>query len=239
MDRPLCQIKLNARIFSVPILDRLTDPAVGRAVAALSAPGFRSHPELYDVLKIGGIPVPGVWDCKEIGRQLKVKQPKGSGDDGGEPRVTGLEVTRGTITIELHTDDDEARWEVLRAKIFPLDRPTQRNIQPVDHPQFARHGIRQILVNHASEGRPRGGDPIPARIDWTIANKKSGKTAKPKTVSPSGKLQTPGNALIGQDQNRLQSVFIPVPPSSQLASMPDEQFQSLPPALQVLGSDPR
>jgi hypothetical protein len=149
----------------------------------MAAPGFREKPHVYDVLWIGTIPMPGEWDCHEIGRQLKVKQPKASGDDAGPLRVTGLEITKGSITSKLHTDEDEEVWTELLAEIFPVNRPAKRNIHSISHPQFARHGITQIVVERVSEGRPRGGDPMPVRIDWRVANHRSGKTAKPKKAN--------------------------------------------------------
>lgn len=144
----------------------------------MPAPGLRSNADAYDELYIDGIRVPGVWNCAEIGAGYKLKQPKNSGDDGAEPRVTGLDVSKGTIDIDLRTDQDEQHWETLLRRVRPLDKPTPRNAVAIANPQFARHGITAILVNHASEPKVVAGGPTKVRLSWTSTKYKPGKTAK-------------------------------------------------------------
>jgi len=158
----------------------------------MPAPGLRSNAEQYDLLFIDGLPVPGIWYCEEIGAGYKLKQPKGSGDDGGEARITGLDISKGNIVIDLRTDEDEAQWETLLKRIRPLDKPSGRGPVALSNPQFARHGITQIIVVKASEQKVRPGGPTKAHIEWHSTRHKTGKTKK-ATSTKEG--TAPGNVF--------------------------------------------
>lgn len=144
----------------------------------MPAPGLRSNADAYDDLYLDGLRVPGIWRCQEIGAGYKLKQPKGSGDDGGEPRITGMDVSKGTIEIDLRTDEDEQQWEAILERVRPLDQVSKRDGFVVSNPQFARHRIFKIVVHHASEEKVVAGGPTKCRLIWTSTRYKSGKTKK-------------------------------------------------------------
>lgn len=175
----------------------------------MTAPGLRSNAAAYDDLYLDGLKVPGIWHCNEIGAGYKLKQPKGSGDDGGEPRITGLDVSKGTIEVDLRTDQDEEQWEALLRRVRPLDKASGRNAVAVANPQFARHGITAIVVIHASEPKVVAGGPTRARLSWSSSKYKPGKTAKAGAA-----------AVRGNDGSRPGDVFSrPNPPPSDLVML--------------------
>lgn len=150
----------------------------------MKAPGYRSNPKAYDLLKIGGLQVPGEWNCEAFGRGLKFKHPKGSGDDGGTPYPTGLKEDQDiVITTQLHDDEEEAEWEVWCATNFPVNNQTKRGRKPIENVQAARHGIREVLVHNVSESRPFAGAPIVGKITCRVSGTKSGKSKKASLAS--------------------------------------------------------
>lgn len=159
----------------------------------MSAPGLRSNASEYDNLFIDGLPVPGIWYCEEIGAGYRLKQPKGSGDDGGEARITGLDISKGNIVIDLRTDEDEEQWETLLKRIRSLDKPSWRGPVALSNPQFSRHGITQIIVVKASEQKVRPGGPTKARIEWHSTRHKIGGKTKKATSTKEG--TAPGNVF--------------------------------------------
>jgi len=163
----------------------------------MASPGFRANPELYDVLKLAGIQVPGQWECPQLGRALDVKAPKSDGKDDGSIRIAGMLPTAGTIAIKLDTDDEESQWEQLRARIFPLDRPSARNEVLVDNVHFARNGIRSIIVTAIDDPPSKGGAEQHVAIHWRSAKTTSIKstTRKPKSAA-NQKLELRPSALV-------------------------------------------
>lgn len=175
---------------------------------------LRSNAGEYDELYIDGLRVPGIWHCSEIGAGYKLKQPKNSGDDGAEARVTGLEVSKGTIEIDLRTDEDEAQWVTLLRRVRPLDRPGDRRSFAIQNVQFARHGIYSVLIYHASEPKVVAGGPTRAKLLWSATKHKGGgKTKKaPADAAP---------ADAASDGTRPGDVFSrPTPPT------PAQQIQA-------------
>ncbi len=162
-------------------------------------PNFRDDPGIYDYLRISSFRMPGVWRCNDIGAGYKLKKPKGSGNDGGAIRATGLDVKDGTITSDLHTADEEEIWADMLKVLRPIDNTKKLNVQEVFNPQFARHGINWIVIEHASEQRPLAGGPLQVAIKFTVALNKKGETRTPSKVKPKPPAQggtRPGNDLV-------------------------------------------
>lgn len=151
----------------------------------MPAPGFRENPKLYDVLLLGGIQVPGEWDCPQLGRQSDIKAPKPDGKSDGEIRDTGVMPSTGVIHSKLDTDEEEREWERLIARIYPLDRPGRHDAVSVENPIFKRLGIRAIYVTGIDNPIPTAGDPQSVAIHWRSSRLPGGKAGTRKVKSAS------------------------------------------------------
>ena len=147
--------------------------------------GFVSDPSAYDVLLLGGYQLPGEVDF-EIMRELAAHTPRGSGDDGAEPKFRGLKPGDFVIRLKLHTDEDEAAWDQLAPRIFDMNRPTNRNQLSVVHPQLLRMGISRCVVIGIGEKKPKNGDPIEATIKCQSCKRRSDSSHKPKPKNDAG-----------------------------------------------------
>lgn len=141
--------------------------------------GFTTDPNAYDVVLLGGLLVPGEVHL-DVMRELATQAQRGSGDDGAEPRFRGLKPCEFTLSLKLHTDEDEAAWAKLAPRIFDMNRPTNRNQLSVVHPQLQRMGISRCVVIGIGEKKPMNGDPIEATIKCHSAKRRSDSTHKPK-----------------------------------------------------------
>lgn len=147
--------------------------------------GFVSDPAAYDVVLLGGYQLPGEVHF-EIMRELAAHTPRGSGDDGAEPKFRGLKPGDFVIRLKLHTDEDEAAWGQLAPRIFDMNRPTNRNQHSVVHPQLLRMGISRCVVIGIGEKKPMNGDPIEATIKCQSCKRRSDSTHKPKPKNDAG-----------------------------------------------------
>ena len=162
----------------------------------MAAPGFRSNLAQYERLLIAGLAMPGEWSCNELSRALDLKYPKAEGKDDGEPRIAGLVPSRGTITIKLDTDEEEREWEALLRVVFPIDRPPSRNGVSVDHPIFARLGIRSILVTGVSNPVHTAGSEQTVSLSWRSMSRPGGRSSTRKPAAASREeIQLRPNAL--------------------------------------------
>lgn len=149
----------------------------------MAAPGFRENPKLYDVLLLGGVQVPGEWDCPQLGRASDIKAPKSDGKSDGNIRDAGVMPSTGVINIKLDTDAEEREWEALIAKIYPIDRPQAHDAVSVENPIFKRLSIRAIYVTGIDNPIPTAGDPQHVAIHWRSAKLPGGKSGTRKIKS--------------------------------------------------------
>lgn len=149
----------------------------------MATPGFTESPESYDRLTVDGWLLPGDWECKEIGRSLDLKQPKGSGDDGGTPRILGVKVASGTISTKLNTDEEERAWATFLRGVFNMQNPKNTGEHVIDQPQFARMNVRRIIVTDVHETLPKGGDPIVGSFSFRTVDVRKGAARKPQPAS--------------------------------------------------------
>lgn len=148
----------------------------------------------WDVVFIGGDPLPGICEVKGIA-QLEVDKKKAKGANGSTITVSGYQPGPFEVSVTVWTSD---QWDFLQAWIdkFWIEqqaaRPLKTKIPPVafdiDHPGCALLGIRTCVIEGISmpeAGSAEGTKTVKIKLyDGRVNEKKTvTKTAKGSRVN--------------------------------------------------------
>jgi hypothetical protein len=121
------------------------------------AGGPLSAPQVWDVMTVGGVPLPGLAKVKAK-RKYKTDVKNAAGADGATLTGLGHEPTEASITLRIWT---EAHWEQLKTVAPLLMPPPKKGLpSPVDvsHPTLAFLKVRSLYFTEigAPEESSRG-----------------------------------------------------------------------------------
>jgi hypothetical protein len=148
----------------------------------------------WDVVFIGGDPLPGICEVKGIA-QLEVDKKKAKGTNGSTITVSGYQPGPFEVSVTVWTSD---QWDFLQAWIdkFWIEqqavRPSKTTVPPVafdiDHPGCALLGIRTCVIEGISmpeAGSSEGTKVVRIKLyDGRVNEKKTvTKTAKGSRVN--------------------------------------------------------
>lgn len=128
------------------------------------------HPEVYDVVQIGGVRSPGVIKPGGITgfkREHEWDIKKGKGAQGASLSYVQRPPAQGSITFTLVDRIHFEQWEDFRPQF--LYDPTKTNPQAVDifHPVLADLGIGSVVANSISQFENDGYGEWHCTVDFT------------------------------------------------------------------------
>ncbi len=92
---------------------------------AVQVPHWAEYPELWDTVRLDGIPLPGLCELQGEGFQQKVQRAKSQGKHGSKHRYLGTSDVDFRITVRLWTEQDLAKFAEILARIINAPVPTK------------------------------------------------------------------------------------------------------------------
>lgn len=114
-------------------------------------------------------------------RDLRIEHKKGSGEDGGDVHLRGLELAKGAVEVRIWDKSGEELMQALVPVFLPQKQPKDRAAVNVQHPLLAKLGITRVVVQSIEPQHP-GQDGTQVWVISLWEKRKGAQTAsgKPK-----------------------------------------------------------
>lgn len=186
----------------------------------MSLPSWITDHKRWEKPTLGNIILPGVVHTSQVGTKLRTQHDKASGKDGGDIRITGLEIPKFMFRLTLNSKEEEDAWNKIAPLFLPRKDPRQRKVLPVYHPSLARFQIVACIVEHVNETMPSGDQPLMAEIHCLAVSppkNNATKRIKAKVITPNAK--SPDAINLEGGKNAGPQRFSGVTPPSQKAPL--------------------
>lgn len=116
------------------------------------APNPFREPLVWDVLLLGGIPAPGLWEIDGAGSPRKWETKSGTGTSGATTKYQGDDVPKFTARGTFYNDFEIDYWDEVFAPLIEKPPPgTKPKALSVFHGALSRLNITEAVVEDVSQ----------------------------------------------------------------------------------------